>query len=80
MTDEHLLLADGQDQPDSIAVDEAEVDPTTSAKSTPRLLSLDAFRGLVIAVMILVDDAGPAYSAVLDHSPWNGITLAVSNG
>jgi predicted acyltransferase len=42
-----------------------------------RLLSLDAFRGITIAVMILVNSPGNkvAYSW-LDHSLWNGCTLA----
>ncbi|KAK6942752.1 hypothetical protein RJ641_028129 [Dillenia turbinata] len=40
-----------------------------------RVATLDAFRGLTIVLMILVDDAGEAYSKI-DHSPWNGCTLA----
>ncbi|CAL5387785.1 unnamed protein product [Camellia sinensis] len=40
-----------------------------------RVATLDAFRGLTIVVMILVDDAGEAYPRI-DHSPWNGCTLA----
>src|SRR5437762_12118412 len=43
-----------------------------------RLLSLDAFRGLTIAGMILVNNAGD-WSHVfppLQHAPWNGWTLA----
>ncbi|KAI8014983.1 Heparan-alpha-glucosaminide N-acetyltransferase [Camellia lanceoleosa] len=40
-----------------------------------RVATLDAFRGLTIVVMILVDDAGEAYPHI-DHSPWNGCTLA----
>jgi predicted acyltransferase len=42
-----------------------------------RLLSLDVFRGLTIALMILVNSPGnqtPYY--FLDHSAWNGCTLA----
>ncbi|XP_052177017.1 uncharacterized protein LOC127791206 [Diospyros lotus] len=42
---------------------------------TKRVATLDAFRGLTIVLMILVDDAGGAYSRI-DHSPWNGCTLA----
>ncbi|XP_051130346.1 uncharacterized protein LOC127250915 [Andrographis paniculata] len=45
---------------------------TTSNK---RVATLDAFRGLAIVLMVLVDDAGSAYSRI-DHSPWNGCTLA----
>src|ERR1035441_8017144 len=47
----------------------------TSAPS--RVLSIDALRGLTIALMILVNDPGD-WSHVytqLDHSPWNGFTL-----
>ncbi|KAM7531695.1 hypothetical protein LguiB_035105 [Lonicera macranthoides] len=40
-----------------------------------RVATLDVFRGLTIVVMILVDDAGGAYPRI-DHSPWNGCTLA----
>ncbi|XP_044462374.1 heparan-alpha-glucosaminide N-acetyltransferase-like [Mangifera indica] len=41
----------------------------------PRLASLDVFRGLTVALMILVDDAGGVLPAI-NHSPWNGVTLA----
>ncbi|KAK3043046.1 hypothetical protein RJ639_002614 [Escallonia herrerae] len=44
-------------------------------QKSKRVATLDAFRGLTIVVMILVDDAGGAY-ARMDHSPWNGCTLA----
>ena len=37
--------------------------------------SVDAFRGLTVCVMILVDNAGGAFPEI-DHSPWDGITLA----
>ncbi|GAQ81409.1 heparan-alpha-glucosaminide N-acetyltransferase [Klebsormidium nitens] len=47
----------------------------TSNASGRRLASLDVFRGLTIAVMILVDDAGGVYPAI-NHAPWDGITLA----
>ncbi|CAM6098238.1 unnamed protein product [Calypogeia fissa] len=40
-----------------------------------RLASLDVFRGLTIAIMILVDDGGGKWPAI-NHSPWNGVTLA----
>ncbi|KAM1058289.1 hypothetical protein EV2_032371 [Malus domestica] len=45
--------------------------------STPnqRLASLDVFRGLTVALMILVDDAGGAFPSI-NHSPWLGVTLA----
>lgn len=46
-------------------------------KKSSRLLSLDVFRGLTIALMILVNSPGnkTAY-ACLEHSVWNGCTLA----
>ncbi|XP_020222872.2 heparan-alpha-glucosaminide N-acetyltransferase isoform X2 [Cajanus cajan] len=40
-----------------------------------RLASLDVFRGLTIALMILVDNVGRAFPS-LNHSPWFGMTLA----
>ncbi|XP_011075723.1 heparan-alpha-glucosaminide N-acetyltransferase-like [Sesamum indicum] len=40
-----------------------------------RLASLDVFRGLTVALMILVDDAGGILPTI-NHSPWNGLTLA----
>src|SRR5712675_1623835 len=43
--------------------------------SSQRLLSLDVFRGMTIAGMILVNSPGndTAY-APLDHAEWNGLT------
>lgn len=43
--------------------------------SHQRLVSLDVFRGLTVALMILVDDAGGAFPSI-NHSPWFGVTLA----
>lgn len=40
-----------------------------------RLISLDVFRGLTVALMILVDDVGGILPAI-NHSPWNSLTLA----
>jgi len=40
-----------------------------------RLLSLDVLRGLDVALMILVNDAGGPSYYQLDHAPWNGCTL-----
>ncbi|KAL8246109.1 hypothetical protein R6Q59_007325 [Mikania micrantha] len=48
--------------------------PVLKQKSK-RVATLDAFRGLTIVLMILVDDAGGVYERI-DHSPWNGCTLA----
>uniref|UniRef100_A0A7N0UUJ7 Heparan-alpha-glucosaminide N-acetyltransferase catalytic domain-containing protein n=1 Tax=Kalanchoe fedtschenkoi TaxID=63787 RepID=A0A7N0UUJ7_KALFE len=44
-------------------------------QKSKRIATLDAFRGLTIVLMILVDDAGESYARI-DHSPWNGCTLA----
>lgn len=45
-------------------------------KPTPkRVASLDIFRGLTVALMILVDDAGGEWP-VIAHAPWNGCNLA----
>ncbi|KAM0909554.1 hypothetical protein ACQ4PT_014723 [Festuca glaucescens] len=52
----------------------AVVEEPQKKKST-RVAALDAFRGLTIVVMILVDDAGGVYERI-DHSPWDGCTLA----
>jgi predicted acyltransferase len=42
-----------------------------------RLLSLDVFRGITIAVMILVNSPGNQFAySWLEHSAWNGCTLA----
>ncbi|KAJ4972705.1 hypothetical protein NE237_005879 [Protea cynaroides] len=43
--------------------------------SKHRLASLDVFRGITVALMILVDDAGGILPEI-NHSPWNGVTLA----
>ncbi|PSS23643.1 Heparan-alpha-glucosaminide N-acetyltransferase [Actinidia chinensis var. chinensis] len=50
-------------------------DQPIAKPKTKRVATLDAFRGLTIVLMVLVDDAGGAYSRI-DHSPWNGCTLA----
>ncbi|XP_019163575.1 PREDICTED: heparan-alpha-glucosaminide N-acetyltransferase-like isoform X1 [Ipomoea nil] len=58
-----------------IVVLPAEATPTHSSNSKERLVSLDVFRGLTVALMILVDDAGKAFPSI-NHSPWFGVTLA----
>lgn len=52
--------------------------PSTTPRASRRLVSLDAFRGMAIAAMILVNNPG-AWSDVyapLRHSAWNGCTVA----
>src|ERR1700712_6007707 len=47
----------------------------TNSPLKQRLLSLDVFRGLTIAAMILVNDPGNDHAyAPLEHSKWNGCT------
>ena len=58
----------------SLAVDSL---PRSAPARAPRLLSLDVLRGLTVALMILVNNAGDgavSYSQ-LRHSVWNGCTL-----
>ncbi|KAJ6794396.1 heparan-alpha-glucosaminide N-acetyltransferase [Iris pallida] len=45
------------------------------APTTKRIASLDIFRGLTVAVMVLVDDAGGEWP-VITHAPWNGCNFA----
>jgi predicted acyltransferase len=47
--------------------------PVSSARQ--RLASIDAFRGLTVAFMILVNNGGEAPYAQLRHAEWNGCTL-----
>lgn len=46
-----------------------------AADAKQRLKSLDIFRGLTVALMILFDDAGGVLP-IINHSPWNGVTIA----
>ena len=45
------------------------------SKKSERVMALDAFRGFNVMLMILVDNAGGSFPAI-DHSPWNGATIA----
>lgn len=58
----------------------ATVEPVNSGEAPAprkdgRLTSLDVVRGFTVLLMIFVDNAGSAYACV-NHSPWNGLTLA----
>jgi predicted acyltransferase len=54
---------------------ESAKSPTPTASNT-RLVSLDAFRGLTMALMVMVNNAGgPKSYAPLNHSAWHGWTL-----
>ncbi|PIA34320.1 hypothetical protein AQUCO_03800128v1 [Aquilegia coerulea] len=63
-----------EDPDKSVELKESEKQPLIVQKNK-RVATLDVFRGLTIVIMILVDDAGGAYARI-DHSPWNGCTLA----
>ncbi|XAR59847.1 Heparan-alpha-glucosaminide N-acetyltransferase [Bertholletia excelsa] len=47
----------------------------TSITRSPRIISLDVFRGLCVFLMVLVDYGGSVFP-VIAHSPWNGLHLA----
>ena len=49
-----------------------------AANRTSRLLSVDVYRGLAVAGMLLVDYAGdePSGYRLIRHAHWNGLTLA----
>ncbi|KAK2364192.1 heparan-alpha-glucosaminide N-acetyltransferase [Trifolium repens] len=49
--------------------------PALVKQKTKRVATLDAFRGLTIVIMILVDKVGGVYPRI-DHAPWDGCTLA----
>src|SRR5437588_1814433 len=55
----------------------AHVSPMPPAETLPaRLVSLDAFRGATMALMVLVNTpGGPISYGPLNHSEWNGWTI-----
>ncbi|RVX11900.1 Heparan-alpha-glucosaminide N-acetyltransferase [Vitis vinifera] len=82
----HVHKEDISEKADKIEKDESSATPAQSVEQkgeeqplikqkSKRVATLDAFRGLTIVLMILVDDAGGSYARI-DHSPWNGCTLA----
>ncbi|KAG0529320.1 hypothetical protein BDA96_05G088500 [Sorghum bicolor] len=70
----HVNHGDGKGEED-VEKERVAVAEEVPKKKSRRVAALDAFRGLTIVLMILVDDAGGAYERI-DHSPWNGCTLA----
>jgi predicted acyltransferase len=53
-----------------------QIGQETTQTSATRLLSLDAFRGATIALMVLVNTPGGPHSyGPLNHSEWNGWTI-----
>ncbi|XP_010938398.1 uncharacterized protein [Elaeis guineensis] len=75
------LLRRGQDLPDHPAADEdpdrllVAAGEAKKPRRAKRVASLDIFRGLTVAMMILVDGAGGEWP-VIGHAPWNGCNLA----
>ncbi|WCJ34458.1 hypothetical protein M5689_015768 [Euphorbia peplus] len=63
--EERTTVVDGEKLPEN----------SPEKKKNKRVATLDAFRGLTVVLMILVDNAGESYARI-DHSPWNGCTLA----
>ena len=51
--------------------------PAAAAPATARLVSLDAFRGATIALMVLVNNAGSGRDSYrqLEHAEWHGWTI-----
>ncbi|KAI5074478.1 hypothetical protein GOP47_0010439 [Adiantum capillus-veneris] len=49
--------------------------PVNDGLSNQRLSSLDVYRGLTVAAMILVDYGGGLWWGI-NHAPWNGVTFA----
>ncbi|XP_038971840.1 heparan-alpha-glucosaminide N-acetyltransferase-like [Phoenix dactylifera] len=60
------------EDPDRLLAAAGEAEKPRRAK---RVASLDIFRGLTVAMMILVDGAGGEWP-VIGHAPWNGCNLA----
>jgi predicted acyltransferase len=60
--------------PSSVA---ATAPPAAAEKATTRLVSLDAFRGATIALMVLVNNNGSGRDAYpqLEHAEWHGWTI-----
>ncbi len=56
---------------------EATVERSAAKPAVQRLVSLDAFRGATIALMVLVNDPGDGRNAYgpLQHSEWHGWTI-----
>ena len=55
---------------------QAEPEAPESRPASDRLVALDAFRGLTMAFMVLVNDAGDGRHTYwpLQHAEWNGWT------
>ncbi|KAF3340676.1 Heparan-alpha-glucosaminide N-acetyltransferase [Carex littledalei] len=80
MASQDLVRRSGADVEDQtnhdrlIAVTEVDEKHPKLTRSK-RVASLDIFRGLTVALMVLVDGAGDEWP-VIGHAPWNGCNLA----
>nr|GMD45401.1 heparan-alpha-glucosaminide N-acetyltransferase isoform X1 [Ipomoea batatas] len=68
-------MADIKEEMKNVEAPEMEKEETPPPQKTKRVASLDIFRGLTVALMVLVDDAGGEWP-VIGHAPWNGCNLA----
>nr|GMD42223.1 heparan-alpha-glucosaminide N-acetyltransferase isoform X1 [Ipomoea batatas] len=68
-------MGDIKEEMKNVEAPEMEKEETPPPQKTKRVASLDIFRGLTVALMVLVDDAGGEW-AVIGHAPWNGCNLA----
>ena len=59
----------------TVASNDCGATTNDARQRTLRIATLDIARGLAVALMIFVDDAGDAVPAV-NHAPWDGLTLA----
>ena len=48
----------------------------TKPRTSGRVVSIDAFRGISLSIMIFVNSGGGGYDRFFDHSRWNGLTVA----
>ncbi|GKV18523.1 hypothetical protein SLEP1_g28889 [Rubroshorea leprosula] len=67
-------MAEIKAEPTFHLVSEADISDE-EPRRTQRVASLDIFRGITVALMILVDDAGGEWPAIA-HAPWHGCNLA----
>ncbi|MED6265071.1 hypothetical protein CHARACLAT_021723, partial [Characodon lateralis] len=59
----------------SVFLEGAHASETAREAKPSRLLSLDAFRGFALTVMVFVNYGGGGYW-FFQHAPWNGLTVA----
>ncbi|KAK1292028.1 hypothetical protein QJS10_CPB17g01317 [Acorus calamus] len=74
---QHRLIIEEGPPPEtrSSTLDDADDKQPPPPPKTKRVASLDIFRGLTVAMMVLVDGAGGEWPAI-GHAPWEGCNLA----